>query len=176
MKQFIHLYFIIFIIATFVFNGVQAAPIDKIIANRGRCNPKKTKTTIIPTSTIISTPTTNEIEELKDFDIKLLSWLNSMPVVIPGTNTISQRKLPIFILELQDISKETFLKNYEFESITINDIEINIDELNVKDYEDQFRFNPSIYESENEVKIIIRNKSTNQKYSKTLFSKLSIVY
>ncbi len=100
-----------------------------------------------------------DIEKLKDFDITVISYLNLMP---PNPS-----KEAYFAFSLNGIDKDSFLNEYEIDSIELNGNKIRNQEIIYEDYSG-FRFYSSDYKDDNTIVVIIKNKNTNEKYYKKL--------
>lgn len=100
-----------------------------------------------------------DIEKLKDFDITVISYLNLMP---PNPS-----KEASFAFSLNGIDKDSFLNEYEIDSIELNGNKIRNQEIIYEDYSG-FRFYSSDYKDDNTIVVIIKNKNTNEKYYKKL--------
>lgn len=100
-----------------------------------------------------------DIQELKDFDITVISYLDLMPGANPS-------KEAYFTFSLNGIDQDRFLNEYEIDSIELNDNKIK-NEITYEDY-NGFRFYSSDYKNDNTVVVIIKNKNTNERYYKKL--------
>ena len=104
-----------------------------------------------------------DIQELKNFDITVISYLDLMPTW-PDND---EPKKAYFAFALNGIDKDTFLSEYEIESIALNGNSISNQEITYEDY-NGFRFYSSNYENNNTIVVIIKNKNTNERYYKKL--------
>lgn len=102
-------------------------------------------------------------EELKDFDITVISYLDLMPM----TSETNEPKMAYFAFALNGIDQDTFLNEYKIESIELNGSLINTKDVIYKD-SNGFRFYSSNYKENNTINLIISNKNTNIKYLKKL--------
>ena len=109
-----------------------------------------------------------DTQELKDFDVTVVSYLNLMP----GANPYGEA---YFAFSLNGISKDMFLSEYEIESIELNSKKIRNQEITYEDY-NGFRFYSLNYENNNTIVIIIKNKNTNKRYYKKLNVSTDKVY
>lgn len=107
-------------------------------------------------------------QELKDFDITVISYLDLMPGANPSAEAY-------FAFSLNGISKDMFLSEYEIESIELNGKKIRNKEITYEDY-NGFRFYSLNYENNNTIVIIIKNKNTNERYYKKLNVSTDRVY
>ena len=101
-----------------------------------------------------------DIEKLKDFDITVISYLDLMPGANPS-------KKAYFAFSLKGIDQDSFLNEYEIDSIELNDNKIRNQEILYENY-NGFRFYSSDYKDDNTIVVIIKNKNTNEKYYKKL--------
>ena len=114
----------------------------------------------------------NPLPEFTDVKIKLNSWLDLMP----GPGDPEAKKKAYFGFEL-GINKAEFKKKYEIKMVSINDENINIEELYYPDSRDYFRIDTTHYEEgTNTVKLIILNKETKQSYLKEIIQELSYAF
>lgn len=105
-----------------------------------------------------------KIQELVSFDIEAISYLNLMP----EASESEESNKAYFSFSLNGIDKETFLNNCEIESIRLNDVFIDNKEILFED-DNGFRFYSENYKMKNnKINLVIRNKKTGEKYSKTL--------
>ena len=109
-----------------------------------------------------------DIEELKDFDITVISYLDLMPGANPS-------KKAYFAFSLNGIDQDSFLNEYEIDSIELNDNKIRNQEIVYENY-NGFRFYSSSYKNDNTIIVIIKNKNTNEKYYKKLNVSTKPVY
>lgn len=113
---------------------------------------------------IVANEDFEKIQELVSFDIKVISYLNLMPAVFESE--VSNKAY--FSFSLNGSDKEAFLNTYEIESIRLNDVFIDNMEISFED-DNGFRFYSENYKMKNnKIILIIRNKNTGEKYSKTL--------
>lgn len=101
----------------------------------------------------------DDIQELKEFDLTVISYLNLMP---PNPS-----KEAYFAFSLNGIDKDSFLNEYEIDSIELNGNKIRNQKIIYEDYSG-FRFHSSDYKDDNTIVVIIKNKNTNEKYYKKL--------
>lgn len=106
----------------------------------------------------------NNTPELTPFDITATSYLDLMPSWPKDDNP----KEAYFQFNLVGIDKDTFLNEYEIESIDVNGNTINNENVIYNDDANGFRFYSSKYKDNNIINLIIKNKKTNIKYSKSL--------
>lgn len=102
-------------------------------------------------------------EELKDFDITVISYLNLMPMA----SETNEPKTAYFAFALNGIDQDSFLNEYKIESIELNGGLINTKDV-IYEYDNGFRFYSSNYKKNNTINLIISNKITNIKYLKKL--------
>lgn len=102
-------------------------------------------------------------EELKDFDITVISYLNLMPMASEN----NEPKTAYFAFALNGIDQDSFLNEYKIESIELNGSLINTKDV-IYEYGNGFRFYSSNYKKNNTINLIISNKNTNIKYLKKL--------
>lgn len=114
----------------------------------------------------------DNIQELTSFDITATSYLNSMPSWTKDDNP----REAYFLFNLVGINKDTFLSEYEIESIDINGNTINNEDIIYNNDDNGFRFYSSQYKDNNSINLIIKNKKTNIKYSKILQVSTETVY
>lgn len=109
------------------------------------------------------------MEELKDFDMTVSSYLDLMPPVT-GNEKAS------FSFLLEGIDKDSFLNNYEIDSVELNETKISNQEIRFGKDTNAFGFNSSNYKDINTIVLIVKNKNTNKKYYKEIQVKTIKVY
>lgn len=100
------------------------------------------------------------IPEFNDFEITADSVYDGMPGQLKEKRFRCIFKYPL----------DNFKENYEIVSVIFNGNPINPN--NIVYYNKEFRFYPIDYLENNEIKMILRNKETNQKYFKIFNTKL----
>lgn len=120
---------------------------------------------------IIENENVEKINMLIDFDITVSSYLNLMPTV-PEDNS---PKKAYFSFDLVGIDKENFMKDYEIESIKLNDIYINNAEI-LYEEDNGFRFYSEKYKNSNNIEIKLKNKNTDEIFYKELKVKTKTVF
>ena len=99
-----------------------------------------------------------DMQELKDFDITVISYLDLMPGANPSREAY-------FSFSLNGIDKDSFLSEYEINSIELNGNKIRNQDIIYEDY-NGFRFYSLDYKDDNTIVVIIKN--INEKYYKKL--------
>lgn len=111
-----------------------------------------------------------KMKELTDFNITVSSYLNLMPTVPEDGSP----KKAYFRFDLVGIDKENFMKDYEIESIKLNDTYIANTDITYNDY-NGFRFYTEKFNTNNVIEMTLKNKNTNELYYKELKVKTEIV-
>lgn len=113
---------------------------------------------------------TEDLKELKDFDITVESILNMMP---SWPSSDAGLKEAYFWFDLSGIDPKQFFNDYEIETIELNNCKIENQKI-IYEY-DSFRFYSPNYKNDNIIFLIIKNKNTNERYFKNIDVKMRVV-